>query len=374
MSVTGRKTKIDKGEKGTAVESVLFVICLVIIALRVTFTEAPTSQSTQIQAALNDTVYSLCLSGALILTFLIWVVNNIRRGRFSFGPVIMIIGLAVFLAGAAVAVNFASNKRIAITSVITLISAILMAFMLGGLLNSQGRIKILLVVIASLGVVACWQSAEQYFISNAIMIERYKDEPNSILEPLGIEPGSLNQMLLEHRIFSRDVRASFTTSNSAGSFAIMTCFAAIALLAERVRARKQNPAPIGNYVLSGFILAASLFSLFITRSKGAITAFLAAMIIFAVLMRSGRRKLTKNIILTACIVGIIGLVPVIGWYGLKHGRLPGGNSMLVRWQYWKASAHMVLDDFVTGVGPGNFTWAYQHYKPGGAPETISDPH
>lgn len=390
MSIIGRKTKDEKGAKGTAVENVLFIICLVIIALRVTFTEAPTSQSTQIEAAINDMVYSLCLSGALILTFLIWVAVKISKGgfgtstnlsagkltagRFSYRPTLMIIGFAVFLAGAIVAVYYAANKRMAITSAITLISAILMAFMLGGLLNSQARIRILLITIAALGAVACWQSAEQYFISNAIMVERYRDEPNSILEPLGIEPGSLNQMLLEHRIYSKGVRASFTTSNSAGTFAILTCFAAIALLAERIRENKVMPAPAGNYVLSGFILAASLFSLFITRSKGAIAAFLAALIIFAVLMWSGRRKLTKNVILALCIAGIVALAPIVGWYGMKNGRLPGGNSMLVRWQYWRASAQMVLDNFVTGVGPGNFTWAYQHYKPGSAPETVSDPH
>lgn len=376
MRMTGRKNKADKstGTKGTAAENVLFIICLVIIALRVTFTEAPTSQSAQIQAAINDTVYSLCLSGASILTFLIWIVVNIYKGRFSFKPTIMAIGLAVFVAVAVVAVNYAGNKRAAITSAITLIAAILMAFMLKGLLNSQARIKILLTVIAALGVVACWQSAEQYLISNAIMIEQYKDEPNSILEPLGIEPGSLNQMLLEHRIFSKGVRASFTTSNSAGSFAILTCFAAMALLAERIKARKRNPAPVGNYVLSGFILAASLISLFITRSKGATAAFLGALIIFIVLTRSRRRKLTKNVILAVSIVGIIVLAPVVGWYGEKFGRLPGGNSMLVRWQYWRASAEMFFDNVLTGAGPGNFTWAYQHYKPGSAPETVSDPH
>ena len=73
------------------------------------------------------------------------------------------------------------------------------------------------------------------------MLEQYKDDPNSILQPLGIQPGSLNHMLLEHRIYSKDVRASFTTSNSAGSFAILASFASIALLAERLKNRKTCP-------------------------------------------------------------------------------------------------------------------------------------
>jgi tetratricopeptide (TPR) repeat protein len=61
-------------------------------------------------------------------------------------------------------------------------------------------------------------------------------------------------------------------------------------------------------------------------------------------------------------------------YGLTHGRLPGGNSMLVRWQYWTASARMYADHPLAGVGPGNFSEYYSHYKPGAALESVSDPH
>ena len=52
-------------------------------------------------------------------------------------------------------------------------------------------------------------------------------------------------------------------------------------------------------------------------------------------------------------------------YGLKHGSLPGGNSMLVRWQYWAASAHMYADHPWTGIGLSNFSEWYPHYKPAG---------
>ena len=61
-------------------------------------------------------------------------------------------------------------------------------------------------------------------------------------------------------------------------------------------------------------------------------------------------------------------------YGIEHGRLPGGNSMLVRWQYWTASAQMVADHPLSGVGPGNFSDYYPHYKPAAALESVADPH
>jgi len=59
---------------------------------------------------------------------------------------------------------------------------------------------------------------------------------------------------------------------------------------------------------------------------------------------------------------------------MEHGRLPGGNSMLVRWQYWEATARMCADHPLTGVGPGNFATHYPHYKPAGALESVADPH
>jgi O-antigen ligase len=48
--------------------------------------------------------------------------------------------------------------------------------------------------------------------------------------------------------------------------------------------------------------------------------------------------------------------------------------MLVRWQYWQASAKMFADHPLTGVGPGNFASFYTRYKPAAALESVADPH
>ena len=60
--------------------------------------------------------------------------------------------------------------------------------------------------------------------------------------------------------------------------------------------------------------------------------------------------------------------------GLQKGRLPGGNSMLVRGQYWTATAQMIADHPLTGVGGGNFGTHYPRYKLPESLETIQDPH
>ncbi len=374
--MTDKKIKIDdsKGKFLPLLENILFICCIVVIALRATSSEAPSPQGTPIQTPLNDTVFSLCLSGTLIFAFLLWCLAKIFSGQPRFNITAMGTGIAILLAGMTLAAFCAANKRVAITSAVTLIAPMLMAVMLAHLLDSHAKIKILLIVLASLGIAAAFQSADQFFIENDLMIQQYQDDPDAILQPLGITRNSFNHILLEHRIFSKDVRGFFSTSNSAGSFAILTSFAAIALLAELLKNRKSFPTLSGNRALAAIVAAVVLFGLFITRSKGAVCSFLIAAAIFAFLLRSTRPKLSKNVILTACVIGVIALVPLVAWFGLKFGRLPGGNAMLVRWQYWHASAQMFLDHHLTGVGGGNFSSFYPKYKPSAAPETISDPH
>jgi len=49
-------------------------------------------------------------------------------------------------------------------------------------------------------------------------------------------------------------------------------------------------------------------------------------------------------------------------------------SLTFRWQYWKASAKLICDYFLTGVGRENFGRHYLQYKSIQSPEEISNPH
>ena len=48
--------------------------------------------------------------------------------------------------------------------------------------------------------------------------------------------------------------------------------------------------------------------------------------------------------------------------------------MLVRWQYWSATAKIIADHLLTGIGGGNFGSFYTHYKIPESLETVRDPH
>jgi len=367
--------KLSKSKALRCFEYVLLALCVAVIALRTTLTEGPTTQSSTFAANFGDSLYSLSISALLTMAFVLWIVWSFCSKSFIYRRTGMEIGLVIFCAGALVAGLAAADKRLAITDFAVFLAPLLTAFLLVQILDSQAKVKLVLAAVAALGIISLYQCAEQFFVTNQMTIEQYKQDPQSMLAPLGIGPDSFKQFLFEHRLYSRGVRGYFTTRNSAGSFALMALFAAVALFIDKLKNRQSNVSGLKYLLACGFGIVAVLFSLGLTRSKGAIIGLFFAVAVFFVLLFFGSRlKAHKRPILITCLLVAIAGGGAVAWYGLSHGRLPGGASMLVRWQYWHAAAKMYADHALTGVGPGNFGDFYTRYKPAAALESVADPH
>lgn len=369
------KQNVQKTKGQVILEYVLFAVILCVLALRTTFTEGPNVQSPTQPISIGSSVYSLSLSAALILSFLLWLVSSLYSKKLLYRITTIEIGLLIFCLAAVLACLTASNKRAAITEAVCFVAPLLTAILLVQILDSPAKIKLLLTCIVALAVVSAYQCTEQLLFSNQMTIDQYERAPQTILEPLGIQPGTFQHFMLEHRLYTRGIRGFFTTSNSAGSFLLMASFAAIALFADKFKNRKSNSSRPLHLVPCALALATVLFGFALTKSKGAIAASIPAATAFIALLyfRDWITKHKKNILLVCLLLAVVAAAAIVR-YGLTHGRLPGGNSMLVRWQYWHASAKMYADNPLTGVGPGNFAKAYQQYKPPEALESIADPH
>lgn len=368
-------SNLSKSKGQVILEYILFAVCLCVIALRTTLVESPTMQSTTLPASMIGNVYGLTVSAGLFFAFVVWFIWGFCSKRFLYRFTGIEAGLCIFVIAAIAAGLAAANTRAAITNIVCLVTPPLCAILLVQILDSQSKIKLLLAVIAALGVLSAYQCAEQFFVSNQMTIEQYRQAPETLLVPLGIQPGTFKHMLFEHRLFSRGVHGFFTTSNSAGSFALLASFAAIVLFIEKFRNRESDVSGSRRFITCGIAVAAVLFGLAITRSKGAITASLIAAAMFITLLCFGNwLKKHKKAVFIACLLVIIAGGCAAVCYGLTHGRLPGGNSMLVRWQYWTGAAKMYADNSLTGIGPGNFTNFYPRYKAPGALESVADPH
>jgi hypothetical protein len=363
-------------------ESALFVLFVCIIALRLSFMENPHIGSFSLQGSFYDNFLSISISCILIISFIAWFIVRLWSGNFRYRLSGFEYGILIFIIGCAISTIAASNRRAAITESITIVSAMLTAVALSNLLETNTRKKVLLFVLIAMGIANVYQCSEQFFSSNKLMIEEYKAEPSAQLEKLGIEPGSFQQMLYEHRLYSKDVRGFFTTSNSIASFLVLAIFCVFAVFDFRVGfPEKKNAFPstwlrAGKRLWLPTVLLLILFAgLLETHSKGAIISFAAAAFLLLLTAKFGQTlQRHRGLIIPAAAVLIILCVIFIIGYGITHNTLPGGNSMLVRWQYWSAAAKIIQNNLLTGIGGGNFGSYYTYYKIPQAIETIRDPH
>ncbi len=359
----------------TVFEYILLTVCLLLLALRTTYTEGPNPQSSSQPINLGDNLYSITLSLIILISFALWLVSGVFSKNFTYRPKITELAFLLFILAAIISTTVASNKRDAITDSVVVLSPIVMALLLIRILDSTSKIRLVLVFIAALAIVTAFQCTYQTVVENEAWIYRYQNDPNSILGPLGIEPGTLNHMMLEHRILSKDVKGFFTTSNSAGSFTMLALFGAAALFLTELKKLKSNPENITPLITTALAALAVLAGLLLTKSKGAILAAIIASAMFAIWLALGKKLFAHRFkLLILSIILIIIITSATITYGIKHDRLPGGNSMLVRWQYWKTAAKIYADHPITGIGPGNFVFHYPKYKDSAALETISDPH
>ncbi len=345
-------------------EYTLLIFYLGVIILRVICNEGPTMQTSSLTLLASDSAYSLYVSGALLLSFVTWLIWTFCEKKLFYRTTSIGIGLLIFVISAVISYFAAADKRLAINNIVLLFTPVLCAILLAQILDSFSKIKLVLAVIAALGIVSAYQCLDQTLFLNNETIKQYEENPDMMMETLNIQKGTLQQFLFEQRLHSNNARAFFTTRNSAGSFFLIAFLACIALLIE---SEKPNFLKVS--------IAFIMLGLIITKSKGAIIGlfFALGLILLYVKYNIRLKKHRKSVLLLSVLLILI-ITSVITLYGMKFQTLPGGNSMLVRWQYWKASAEMFADHFMEGVGPGNFSYFYSHYKPAAALESVSDPH
>jgi tetratricopeptide (TPR) repeat protein len=366
------KSNLIQNNKDAAAK-VFFIFWVCIIALRLSFAENSTIESFSLEGVFYDNLISICISAILFLAAVIWLVillcrNNRRYKYTGFEP-----GIFLFIIAAVISTYFAPNRRAAMNDSLTMLGGIVGAAALAQVLESETRKKILIFVIIAMAIVNVYQCFDQYHNSNKMMIEQYKAEPEFQLERLGIERGSFQQMLYEHRLYSKDVKGFFATGNSAGCFFNLAIFSAIAVFAPGLKKFKEKK--LKTFIFPILILLVLFGGLILTASKGAIISFVLAFIILLVSSKfADFLKVHKILIfITTASVFIAGVLLIVH-YGLKHNALPGGNSMLVRWQYWTGAATIIADHFFTGVGGNNFGSFYTQYKIPEGLETVRDPH
>ena len=350
-----------------------FTFFLCIIAFRLSFTENISVESLSIPGLFYDNLLSISISCALLLAAILWFVIFLWNRNQDYKYTGLEFGILLFTAAACISIYFASNKRVAMNDALTIIAIMLSSVILCQIIDSEAKRKILLFAIIAMGIANVYQCSDQFLSGNKLMIEEYKNNPEQQLQRLGIEPDSFQQMQYEHRLYSKDVKGFFTTSNSVGSLLNIAIFSVIAVFGPGLKKFRQQS--LKTVAFPAIIVLVLFAGLLMSASKGALLSFaLAGFALLIYVLFAKFLKAHKIFIFFVVTAGLIATVLLTISYGLRHNTLPGGNSMLVRWQYWAATAKMIADHFFTGVGGGNFGTYYTQYKTPGALETIRDPH
>ncbi|OHB53885.1 MAG: hypothetical protein A2Y07_10335 [Planctomycetes bacterium GWF2_50_10] len=362
--------KIQQTEQtGAFLEWLAIAVCLALAALRATTTQAP-----GVANSVSDNVFNVAGSFVLLAMGLIAFIFAMTR-KFNYRPSWIEAGFAVFAVAAVISAALASNKRWAINETVMLTGPIIMAILLVQLLTTPARIKAVLYVIAALGAVNAVECIDQVNSSNNMVIQQYQEDPNSVISRLNIEPGSYQHMLFEHRLYSKDVRGFFTTGNSAGSFFILALAACAALILEKRLQLKAGAGSSGELAGRIIVAAGIILGLVLTHSKGALAAAVLAAALWALWAKKGAWLAShKWSVLVTAVVAVAAVFGAVIIYGLKTGTLPGGNSILVRWQYWTGATKILAAHPLVGIGGGNFATYYQLFKDPAALETVKDPH
>jgi O-antigen ligase len=368
-------------EPSNRLETALLAVVCGITALRATTIEAPHIEQRLSDAGMDSQLVSLLFSTILLACFGVWVLKLLTQKQFVWRKAWFGIATSVFIAGGLLTATQASDKRAAITDLVTLAAPMLAGVLLVQLLNCRARIRLALFLIIAVGAAGAVVCADQYFSSNQTLISDYEANPAEHLQRLGIEAGSLEQWMYEHRLYSKGVRGFLLTGNSTATYFLLAIFAGIGLAADGAASlrgmkdkqfREQTLAAMICYALVTGLIGGGLV---MTQSKGGIGALIIGLGLFAMLALFGRwigrYRRAVGVIVLLLIVTATALA--VG-YGMRHGRLPGGNSMLVRWQYWTSAVEMMSEHPLTGVGGGNFSIYYPAYKLPAASETIQDPH
>ncbi|MEN8126193.1 MAG: O-antigen ligase family protein [Planctomycetota bacterium] len=352
------------------------VLCIVLglTVLRAMVIESPLIDQSQTRLFLSSEIVSLLTSIALLACIGLWFLAVILRGQFCWRKTGFGIAVGAFIIAGILSAVFASDKRSAVTDLATLATPMLAGLLLVQLLTSAAKIRLALFLILSVGIAATVQCVDQQASSNQTLIEDYEANRAEHLQKQGIEPDSMEHWMYEHRLYSKDIRGFLMTSNSTASFFLFAVFAGLGLCLQTLgkKMSQEQIAALVCYILAFGIV---LFGLLLTQSKGGIGAFTLGLGLFVIVCLFGKSiwkyRRAFGILVLLLMVLVVGVAVA---YGLEHGRLPGGNSMLVRWQYWTSAAAMTRDHIFTGIGGGNFPDFYTHYKVPAASETVQNPH
>lgn len=389
----------DDIARGRVLRNVAMAMLLAMLASRVFLSELPYRTSafplsavTAAELSAEASVTALAdrtelarvsFAVGILAAVVLWLLAGLADGKLAVRRAYLawlisafaILSLASALAG--------SDRRTALDCWIEQVSLLSAGFLAVQLCSDRRRFALVVIVLAGLVAAMMVKGYYQMLVEIPDRIADFETNTARRLAEVGIEPGTARARLFESRLRDPAPTGFFSLANVFASLMVMLITATVGLAVDKFRAARIAKLPLAKGEINVAMLAAVLTLAvaavampvwLLTRSFGAIFSGAVAMVggvgVFVLRERLARHW-RKAVIAVAC-VWLLGGAAVIG-YGLARDRLPT-KTMTFRWYYWTASAEIVRDNPVLGVGPGNFPDAYLRYRRPAAEEAVKNPH
>lgn len=380
----GRDATLKRGDKGrssrsvaveagdstkqiwrTVLETVALLILLVIIGLRPLIFERYDSAPLSTTAVLDDVrdaspVRTAVIDGLIWLAGAMWLgagIGRVRRYRWTG----LEWGLVIIAVAGVLSCVFAGNKRLAINGALDWVTCGVLAILVSQVVRTNADWRLAICVVMASAAAHAVECFDQVFVTFPQTEQMYQENREAFWAEQEVSLDTPQVELFERRMAAREASGFLAHSNIAGAYLIMCGLAGIGLVLATVG---------GGRLLGGAIAVLVLGACVLTNSRGAIGAGVVVVLSWFVLrwLRLGRTRA----VMLVWLIGLVGVLGLVG-YGVSRGTLPG-RSLAFRWQYWTASAEMVVDHPLTGVGSGNFGRHYLQYKTIDSPEEVKNPH
>ncbi len=395
-------------------ESIGFFVLLVVVGLRPLIGETYESAGSPFTypgegLADPSPVRTLVIDCAILAAAGLWLAARAVGSRVRYRRTGLEWGFLVVVVAAAVSCFFAGNRRLAINATVDWLAMPVLAITLTQLVRRPWQVRLTLCVVLASAVANAGQCLEQKFFSFEETKRLYHEHREAIWARQGVSLDSPQVEAYERRLAAQEATGYTWHSNVAGAYLVLAAFAGLALAVgkwcgsttsarsgapgrpdARVGERgRPNPADSAGRpaatragppfraifaVITGLLAFGVLAVTVTTGSLGAFLAIAVVAVLGGAFEWAGRwlhrhRRLAFGLG-WSCVLGAVAAVVT---HGVVRDSLPGA-SLSFRWQYWTASARMIADHPLTGVGMENFGRHYVSYKPIESPEEVKNPH
>lgn len=312
-----------------------------------------------------------------LLLLVVWLVAGLvlRQTAFRFGRID--VAVVVFLALhslSAIIMAGQGHARPTINIMWQWLSFGVCFLLARQLLRAAAEARAVCAVMLSLAVCLSMLGFYQHFYSMPQLRDEYDRDPDRVLREAGIDltRGSPERKLFEDRLESTEPNATFALTNSLAGLLATWLVAAVGIGVSTWKNTRLRWPTVAGVAVCCLVIG---FCLFLTKSRTAVIAVVAGLILLAWHRWRGGRGIDWRIVAVGGAVFVtllVGAIAAGSFDLLVLSETP--KSALYRLQYWQSTMGMISDHPWFGCGPGNFQQYYATYKLPEASETIADPH